>query len=94
MSGRTVFFEFDLNFQLFQEFGYDDSIKGIMLSSFFWGYIVTQVPGAYLAQSKFGAKKTVGFGLLIASVFTMITPFAAYNKTLLLAARVLTGTFI
>ncbi|XP_017040914.1 putative inorganic phosphate cotransporter [Drosophila ficusphila] len=46
-----------------------------MLSSFFIGYVVTQVPGGYIAQ-KYGAKSILMYGLTIAAVLTMISPLS------------------
>jgi MFS family permease len=39
------------------EFGWSDSRKGTVLSSFFYGYITTQILGGYLAN-KYGGKST------------------------------------
>lgn len=38
-----------------EEEGWDPSVKGVALSSFFWGYICTQILGALLAN-RFGGK--------------------------------------
>ncbi|XP_069742030.1 sialin isoform X2 [Narcine bancroftii] len=55
---------------------WDSDIQGWILSAFFYGYIVTQIPGGYLA-GKFGGKLLLGFGILGTSVFTLLTPPAA-----------------
>ncbi|XP_037956117.1 putative inorganic phosphate cotransporter [Teleopsis dalmanni] len=60
----------------FQEFDWDESIKSYLLSSFFWGYVITQVPGGYLSY-KYGAKYTFLFGVLICSCLAVLTPFCA-----------------
>ncbi|TMW43657.1 hypothetical protein DOY81_011263 [Sarcophaga bullata] len=60
----------------FQEFDWDESIKSYLLSSFFWGYVITQVPGGYLSH-KYGAKFTFFFGVLICSVLALLTPLFA-----------------
>lgn len=46
-----------------------------MLSSFFWGYIVTQVPGGYIAQ-RYGAKMLLMVGLVACAILTLLTPLA------------------
>uniref|UniRef100_A0A1B0BN67 Putative inorganic phosphate cotransporter n=1 Tax=Glossina palpalis gambiensis TaxID=67801 RepID=A0A1B0BN67_9MUSC len=60
----------------FEEFNWDESIKSYLLSSFFWGYVVTQVPGGYLSH-KYGAKFTFLWGILICSLLALLTPFCA-----------------
>ncbi|KAL7737230.1 hypothetical protein ACLKA6_005412 [Drosophila palustris] len=60
----------------FPEFEWNESIKSYLLSSFFWGYVVTQVPGGYLSAI-FGAKYMLFFGVLICSCLALLTPFCA-----------------
>lgn len=45
----------------------------MILSSFYWGYVVTHIPGGVMAE-KFGGKYTLGLGILSTSVFTMLIP--------------------
>jgi ACS family sodium-dependent inorganic phosphate cotransporter len=59
-----------------EEFGWSDTERGLVLSSFFAGYLVTQVLGGWLAQ-KLGGKVVLGFGVLWWSAFTIITPSSA-----------------
>ncbi|XP_034654017.1 putative inorganic phosphate cotransporter [Drosophila subobscura] len=54
---------------------FDEGQKSYMLSSFFWGYIVTQVPGGYIAQ-RYGAKMLLLAGLAAAAILTIISPLA------------------
>eukprot|EP01136_Pigoraptor_vietnamica_P041619 Opistho-1_new@14787 len=49
--------------------------QGIVLSSFFYGYIVTQIPCALLAR-RYGGKHVLGFGILIGGIFSVLTPIA------------------
>jgi MFS transporter, ACS family, solute carrier family 17 (sodium-dependent inorganic phosphate cotransporter), other len=58
------------------EFGWDQTTRGIVLSSFFYGYLATQVLGGWLAD-RFGGKIVLGLGVLWWSVFTLLTPPAA-----------------
>lgn len=60
---------------IMQEFGWDEAVLGIILSSFFWGYTLLQIPGGWLAD-RYGGKKVLGMGVLWWSLFTMITPLA------------------
>jgi len=74
-----------------KEFGWSDTERGIVLSSFFAGYLVTQVLGGWLAQ-KLGGKAVLGFGVLWWSVFTIITPLSAFTSfPVLIAARIAMG---
>lgn len=62
-----------------------------MLSSFFYGYIITQLPGGCLAL-KFGGKNLFGLGILSTAVLTLLTPVAARTGVaLLVALRILIG---
>ena len=59
-----------------QEFGWDQTTRGIVLSSFFYGYLATQVLGGWLAD-RYGGKIVLGCGVLLWSLFTFSTPPAA-----------------
>ena len=61
-----------------EQFGWSEFQVGIILSSFHFGYMFTLIVGGYLAD-KYGGKKVLGYGLLIWSFFTIITPFFAYS---------------
>ena len=61
-----------------EQFEWSEFQIGIILSSFYFGYMFTLIVGGYLAD-KYGGKKVLGYGLLIWSFFTIITPFFAYS---------------
>ncbi|KRY84521.1 Sialin [Trichinella pseudospiralis] len=72
-------------------FVWDRSTTGILLSSFYYGYAFTQIPGGLLA-SRFGGKWVFGLGTLSASVLTLFTPLAAWaGIEWLIFVRVLEG---
>ena len=74
-----------------KQFGWSDTERGLVLSSFFAGYLITQVLGGWLAQ-KLGGKAVLGFGVLWWSVFTIITPLSAFTSfPVLIAARIAMG---
>jgi len=60
-----------------------------VLSSFFWGYVVTQVPSGYIANV-WSAQKLLGIGMLICGVLKVITPVVAdhWGLTAVLVCRV------
>ena len=73
------------------QFGWSELQVGIILGSFYFGYMITMILGGYLAD-KYGGKKVLGYGLLIWSLFTIITPFFAYSGLWwLILIRVLMG---
>ena len=72
-------------------YDWDSESQGWILGSFFYGYILTQVPGGYLA-SRYGAKWLMGLGVLSTVLFTLITPLAAdLGAGYLIAVRVMEG---
>ena len=56
-----------------------------MLSSFFYGYIVTQLPGGYLTL-QFGGKNMFGLGIFFTGFFTLLIPVAVRAHVILLVA--------
>ena len=66
---------------------------GWILSSFFFGYLVTQIPGGWLAE-RYGGRWIFGIGIVMTAVFTLFTPLAAYwHIGALIAVRVAEGFF-
>ena len=57
-------------------FDFDKPTQGLILSSFFYGYLLTQIIGAGLAV-KFGPKIVLEISILIGSIFTLLTPLSA-----------------
>ncbi|XP_029406031.2 putative inorganic phosphate cotransporter isoform X1 [Bactrocera dorsalis] len=73
-------------------YDWSEGTKSYVLSSFFWGYIVTQIPGGHIAQ-KYGAKTLLLIGITLCSVLTLLTPLAVEfgGWQLLFALRVVQG---
>ncbi|XP_035257045.1 sialin [Anguilla anguilla] len=72
-------------------YDWDSEMQGWILGSFFYGYILMQIPGGYLAR-KHGAKWLLGLGILCTAIFTLVTPLAAeLGAGYLIAVRVLEG---
>ena len=68
-----------------------DHPTGIILSAFFYGYLVLQIPGGWLSL-RIGAKRVLGYSILIASaIHTSLPIIARYNCTLFVVARVIQG---
>ncbi|MGH7932164.1 MAG: ACS family MFS transporter [Candidatus Binataceae bacterium] len=76
---------------LAREKGYDAAARGLILSSFFWGYIGAQMLGGWMAD-RFGAKRVLTAAVTIWSVATFLTPpSAAISFGALLLMRGLLG---
>lgn len=74
-----------------EDMGWSLATQGTVLSSFFVGYLLLQVIGGRLAD-RFGGKFVLGVGVLLWSLFTILTPPAAWvGLGLLIATRVLMG---
>jgi MFS family permease len=76
------------------DLGWSQSQKGTVLSAFFWGYSLGQVPASRLAQI-YGAKTTFGLAIFIPSILTLLVPWAcrhSFEATLVI--RVLIGLFL
>ena len=74
---------------LMQEFGWDPAVMGTVLSAFFVGYFLTQIPGGWLSD-RWGTKGILGGSVAWWSLVTMLTPFASATSTML-AMRVALG---
>tara|TARA_B100000963_G_scaffold128994_1_gene112531 strand:+ start:6973 stop:8220 length:1248 start_codon:yes stop_codon:yes gene_type:complete len=71
-----------------EEAGWSETQKGIILGSFYIGYMITQIYGGVLSD-RIGAKLVLGTGLIVWSIFTLITPWAFYGgMVMLVIARV------
>ena len=73
------------------EFRWTETTKGVVLSSFFVGYILLQVVSGTLAN-RYGGKIVLGIAVLWWSLFTMLTPpAAAVSLAALIGARIALG---
>ncbi|XP_048576033.1 vesicular glutamate transporter 2 isoform X2 [Nematostella vectensis] len=67
------------------EFRWSTKTQGVILGSFFGGYMLTQVPGGVLAQ-RFGGRVVLGLCMLFSSIFVFLSPVAARTHVALLVA--------
>uniref|UniRef100_A0AAZ3PC57 Sialin n=1 Tax=Oncorhynchus tshawytscha TaxID=74940 RepID=A0AAZ3PC57_ONCTS len=58
------------------QYSWDSPTQGLLLGAFFFGYLVTQIPGGYLA-GHFGGSIFLGGGVLGTAALTLLTPLAA-----------------
>ena len=77
----------------YPDFTWERQTQGVILGSFFYGYIFTQIPGGYLA-TKFGGKRVFVIGIAATSVLTLLTPLLTHMGTgFLITTRILEGLF-
>ena len=73
------------------EFYWDKQTQGLILSFYFVGYLLTEIPGGWLSL-KFGSKIVLAVAILVGSVLTLLLPFAArIHVGMLIAGRFLIG---
>jgi len=73
------------------QYEWDTKEQGLILGSFFYGYVATQILGGFLAE-KYGGKWIYGIGTLCTAILTLLTPLAAEAGVgVFIALRVLEG---
>lgn len=81
------------NHYIFQsgEFDWSSSTQGLILSSFYWGYILPQIAAGRLAD-KFGPKYLLLAGGSLGAIMTLLAPVAArFHVGCLIATRAFCG---
>ncbi|MDT9599381.1 ACS family MFS transporter [Sphingosinicella rhizophila] len=74
-----------------EEYGWSGTTKGLVLSSFFIGYMAAMIPTGWLAN-RIGGRMLLGVALICWSLFTLVTPIAAaVSFGTLIATRILMG---
>lgn len=71
---------------------WSEAVQGVILSSFYWGYIITHIPGGMLVE-RLGGKITLLGGIAATSVLTFLTPASIDygDSTWLIINRVIMG---
>lgn len=65
--------------------------QGLLLSAYFYGYIFPNLLGGFLSE-KFGGRKVIYIAMLLSSIVTGLSPFAANdNFIFMFAARLVLG---
>jgi ACS family sodium-dependent inorganic phosphate cotransporter len=74
-----------------EQYGWSNTTKGWVLSSFFIGYMLTQIPASWVVN-RYGGRIVLGISLLWWSLVTMLTPLAAMSSLgVLIVARIAMG---
>ncbi|XP_039284455.1 vesicular glutamate transporter 1-like [Nilaparvata lugens] len=71
-------------------FNWSVAVESAVDSSFFWGYLLTQVPGGFLA-SKYPANRIFGTAIAISSFLNLLVPAATSVPEFLIIIRVMQG---
>jgi len=72
-------------------FDWNAKEQNIIIGSFFWGYVCTELPGGRLAELV-GARRVFGISMLVAALVTLVTPAAArLSYVAVVITRVLLG---
>ena len=58
------------------EFNWPKQTQGLIMSSFFWGYMVSQIPAGWLAD-RVGGRRVYGGFMLLMSLATILHPIGA-----------------
>jgi ACS family sodium-dependent inorganic phosphate cotransporter len=71
---------------------WSEAVQGVILSSFYWGYIITHIPGGMVVE-KLGGKIMLLGGVGATSLLTFLTPLSIEygDSTLLIINRVIMG---
>ena len=86
-------------FFLFQDddelrFEWDEYEQNMILGCFFWGYVLTELPGGRLAEV-IGGHRVFGYSMLSASILTLLTPLSArIGYMAVVVLRVLLGLML
>ncbi|CAL8357005.1 unnamed protein product [Lota lota] len=73
------------------QFNWDPETVGLIHGSFFWGYIVTQIPGGFISN-KLAANRVFGAAIFLTSILNMFIPSAArVHYGCVLFVRILQG---
>ncbi|XP_022237814.1 vesicular glutamate transporter 1-like [Limulus polyphemus] len=73
------------------EFDWSPETIGVIDSSFFWGYLITQIPGGFLA-AKYPANRVFGTAIAVSSLLNLLIPGAStVHPAMVIFVRILQG---
>ncbi|XP_078048351.1 major facilitator superfamily transporter 9 isoform X2 [Augochlora pura] len=91
MTGNVKKVDADGNVYIEKEFDWDSKTQGLVLSSFFYGYLSTQLLGGWLG-ARIGGKRVFGLGIAATAFFTIITPpLTRISVYILITLRIIEG---
>ncbi|HIF15202.1 MAG TPA: MFS transporter [Bacteroidetes bacterium] len=74
------------------KFNWTSQEQGLVLGSFYYGFVITMIPGGHLSE-KFGGKWVIFTAMICASICTLISPITAITGGSggLIAIRIVQG---
>ena len=73
------------------EFNWDSQTQGLLLSSFYYGFMVLQIPGGLIAE-RYGGKRVFLVSIFLASLISCLNPMIArMGSNYLVASRAIQG---
>jgi ACS family sodium-dependent inorganic phosphate cotransporter-like MFS transporter 5 len=70
---------------------WDESIQQLIITSFYWGYLLLQIPGGRWAE-QYGGKRLISASIFASALCTLLVPLAARaGYVLFIATRVAMG---
>ncbi|ESO85642.1 hypothetical protein LOTGIDRAFT_155133 [Lottia gigantea] len=85
--------EADLTDTLFKggEFDWSKELQGLILGSFFWGYLILQVTAGWMSE-RFGPKRVIAVGMFTTSAATLLSATTArWSPYLFMGIRIIIG---
>ncbi|XP_015918821.1 putative inorganic phosphate cotransporter isoform X2 [Parasteatoda tepidariorum] len=74
-----------------EQYNWDTTTQTTILGSYYYGYVLTQLPGGIIAE-KFGAKWVFGCGILTTAIISLLIPLtASFGSLALTCIRVIQG---
>ncbi|KAL1518097.1 hypothetical protein ABEB36_001772 [Hypothenemus hampei] len=87
----TISNEQDHSFKNGTKYKWDSKLQGIILGAYFWGFVISNIPGAVIAE-RYGSRKSVAISFALSAVLTLLSPFwASVHPYLLIGSRMLIG---
>jgi ACS family sodium-dependent inorganic phosphate cotransporter len=71
-------------------FTWNESQQGLILSSYYWGYLISQIPAGRISEV-YSAKWVMFTAVILNIICTLLTPIAAQMEPLLMALRCIEG---
>lgn len=77
-----------------ERFDWSEELQGFILGSFYIGYVLSHLPGAYLCE-RIGPKYVAAAAQIVAVIVTLVTPIVANwtGANGLIAIRIIMGLF-